>query len=146
VFFTTHRHGSCHTHRYSIMHSRFRQPAVSHIVHIMSHTFTTPPSPLYCLCPHRTCWFHEARVGSDAGLSCEGSPEQHDQHAPLTTLMALEHTIQQRRLDMETQTGWCGYGMWFCWAWRARGGGVYAPWLESMDGVYGGPHAFCAWR
>jgi hypothetical protein len=57
------------------------------------------------LCPHRTCWFHEARVGSDAGLSCEGSPEQHDQHAPLTTLMALEHTIQQRRLDMDTQTG-----------------------------------------
>lgn len=52
----------------------------------------------------RTCWFHEARVGSDATLSCEGSSEQHDQHAPLTTLMALEHTIQQRRLDMQQQT------------------------------------------
>lgn len=44
-------------------------------------------------------------MGSDASLSCEGSSEHHDQHAPLTTLMALAHTIQQRRLDMQQQTG-----------------------------------------
>jgi hypothetical protein len=39
-------------------------------------------------------------VGSDAAVSCQGSSEQHDQHAPLTTLMALEHTIQQRRQEI----------------------------------------------
>jgi hypothetical protein len=44
-------------------------------------------------------------VDADASLSCEGNHEQHDQHAPLTTLMALEHTIQQRRLDMQQQSG-----------------------------------------
>lgn len=49
-------------------------------------------------------------MSPEAGsVTCEGQHEQHAQHAPLTTLLALERTIQQRRRDMEQQKG--GHGM-----------------------------------
>lgn len=82
-----------------------------------------PPAVGVCtlllfVCKHRTCWFHEARLTPDVAVACEGTAEQHDQHAPLTTLLALEATIKQRRRDMEQQTGVC--------VGRRRGGGLCA--------------------
>eukprot|EP00879_Flechtneria_rotunda_P011546 GHRR01012060.1.p1 GENE.GHRR01012060.1~~GHRR01012060.1.p1 ORF type:complete len:313 (+),score=84.63 GHRR01012060.1:374-1312(+) len=53
----------------------------------------------------RTCWFHEAKLKQDGQIAVEGAHQQHGDHAPLTTLMALEHTIQQRRIAIEQQTG-----------------------------------------
>jgi hypothetical protein len=53
----------------------------------------------------RTCWFHEASVSADGGVQAEGDHKHHDSHAPLTTLLALEHTIQQRREAMQQQQG-----------------------------------------
>eukprot|EP00877_Chromochloris_zofingiensis_P009038 jgi/Chrzof1/4388/Cz14g11090.t1 len=46
----------------------------------------------------RTCWFSEADV-SESGISTKGEHDQHD-HVPLTTLYALERTIQNRRAVM----------------------------------------------
>jgi hypothetical protein len=53
----------------------------------------------------RTCWFHEAAVSADGGVQAEGDHKHHGSHAPLTTLLALEHTIQQRRDAMQQQQG-----------------------------------------
>eukprot|EP00878_Enallax_costatus_P006566 GHUV01006884.1.p1 GENE.GHUV01006884.1~~GHUV01006884.1.p1 ORF type:complete len:306 (+),score=55.90 GHUV01006884.1:46-963(+) len=52
----------------------------------------------------RTCWFHEVAL-TDGQVASQGDHQHHNDHAPLTTLMALEHTIQQRREAMEQQTG-----------------------------------------
>jgi hypothetical protein len=65
------------------------------------------PTPHRALEQRRTCWFHEVRVSAEGGVSCEGLHEQHAQHAPLTTLMALEETIAQRKREMAHQTGVC---------------------------------------
>ncbi|KAF6265463.1 hypothetical protein COO60DRAFT_1281356 [Scenedesmus sp. NREL 46B-D3] len=51
----------------------------------------------------RTCWFHEAAVTAEGGVQAEGDHKHHSSHAPLTTLLALEHTIQQRREAMQQQ-------------------------------------------
>lgn len=59
---------------------------------------------IHCLLACRTCWFHEVSLSGDHVVS-EGDHKHHGSHAPLTTLMALEHTIQQRREAMEQQTG-----------------------------------------
>lgn len=50
----------------------------------------------------RTCWFSEASLENNEGVREEG---QHDRHAnvPQTTLMALERTIQERRVVMESK-------------------------------------------
>lgn len=48
----------------------------------------------------RTCWFTEAEVGADGGVSSCGKHEHHAAHSPATTLYALERTIQQRREEM----------------------------------------------
>ncbi|KAI8473236.1 MAG: bifunctional phosphoribosyl-AMP cyclohydrolase/phosphoribosyl-ATP pyrophosphatase [Monoraphidium minutum] len=52
----------------------------------------------------RTCWFTEAEVGADGGVSATGRHEHHAAHSPATTLYALERTIQQRRDEMGQQT------------------------------------------
>lgn len=59
------------------------------------------------ICPpwRRTCWFHEAALSADGAVHTEGDHKQHGSHAPLTTLLALEHTIQERREAMEQQQG-----------------------------------------
>jgi len=51
----------------------------------------------------RTCWFTEASVGSEGLSNC--GKHDHQDHVPLTTMYALERTIQQRREAMEQQTG-----------------------------------------
>lgn len=58
----------------------------------------------------RTCWFSEAQLsGSDSGsdgqghVHAQGSHDSGD-HVPRTTLLSLEHTIQQRRQVMEAKT------------------------------------------
>ncbi|GBF97761.1 hypothetical protein Rsub_10186 [Raphidocelis subcapitata] len=51
----------------------------------------------------KTCWFAEAEVGADGGVSSAGRHEHHADHSPATTLYALERTIAQRRAEMGQQ-------------------------------------------
>lgn len=55
----------------------------------------------------RTCWFSEVQLSDEGGGA--SSVHQHGAHdaaghVPRTTLLNLEHTIQQRRLVMESKT------------------------------------------
>ncbi|KAK9829248.1 hypothetical protein WJX72_004747 [[Myrmecia] bisecta] len=51
----------------------------------------------------RTCWFSEAGL-STAGDVIEAGEHKSDDHMPRTTLLALEHTITQRRQAMMQNT------------------------------------------
>ncbi len=59
---------------------------------VMTRPRNPPNSP-------RTCWFSEAEVGEDGGISTTGRHEHHAEHSPATTLYALERTIAQRRAE-----------------------------------------------
>eukprot|EP00195_Chlamydomonas_chlamydogama_P009882 CAMPEP_0202904574 /NCGR_PEP_ID=MMETSP1392-20130828/30106_1 /ASSEMBLY_ACC=CAM_ASM_000868 /TAXON_ID=225041 /ORGANISM="Chlamydomonas chlamydogama, Strain SAG 11-48b" /LENGTH=264 /DNA_ID=CAMNT_0049592261 /DNA_START=171 /DNA_END=965 /DNA_ORIENTATION=+ len=52
----------------------------------------------------RTCWFSEAKLEGGEGPVKEEGAHDHVEHVPRTTLLALEHTIQQRREAMEKGT------------------------------------------
>lgn len=50
-----------------------------------------------------SCWFSEAALRE--GSVAEAGEHSSSEHAPLSTLLALERTIAQRRAEMEADAG-----------------------------------------